>query len=390
MIDRNIKIAIIGGGIGGLVAGIALQKAGFAPIIFERAPVLGEVGAGISMTPNATKGLVSLGFGAFLEKAGNKPLSQIQRHGETGEHLISFDRRDCRETYGAAYYQLHRADLLNVLMASFGLENCFFDRELMALDQSGGKVAMHFTGSDKAEADIVIGADGLRSVVRDILFDTPQPEFSGHVAWRGLVPASSLPAEYSKANNVNHVAPGRACVTYPVRGTDLVNIVALTKSDSEWVEESWGARAKKTDLLAQFDGWTDYVITALKAIPNDEIYRWGLFVREPLQNWVKGRVGLLGDAAHPMLPYMGQGASSAVEDGTVLGRCFAECSNAQKALAVYQATRMDRAALLQSESNAGGDRLMAIDPYILRDIPVKGEDALGIFAYDPATVTLVK
>jgi len=381
------RIAIIGGGIGGLTAGIALQGAGYTPIIFERADQFGEVGAGISLSPNAVKGLEMLGFGEFLKTHANEPLDQFLLHGLTGELLLRYDRRTCRETYGAAYYQMHRADLLAGLVAQFGAENCRMGRSLHGLEQSKTEVRLHFDADRNEAADIVIAADGLRSVVRDLLFDTPAPQFSGHIAWRALVPAAALGPRAVERSNINHIGPGQNLVTYPVRGTGLVNIVALTRA-AGWTEESWNAKAAPSELAALFEGWTDYVQEAIGAIDEDALYRWGLFIRAPLERWVKGRAALLGDAAHPMLPYMGQGASSAIEDGVVLGRCFAECDDPREALAVYERARVERCALLQAESNAGGDRLQALDPYVLRDNPPKNEDALGIFAYDPSRAVL--
>lgn len=388
-IDKNIKIAIIGGGIGGLAAGIALQKAGFKPHLYEQAPEFGEVGAGISMSPNATLGLESLGFGDFLNTNANEPVEQQLYHGETGELLKAFDRRDCRETYKAAYYQLHRADLLNMLIDGFGRENCSMGHGLASIDSRNDGVTLTFDGGIAKEADVVIAADGLRSIVRDTLFDSTPPEFSGHVAWRALVPAEKLGLKSVERLNINHLGTGRNMVSYPVRGTELVNIVALTKAN-DWAEESWSAKAEKSELAQHYEGWADYVMDLLEAIPGDELYRWGLFIRKPLESWINGRTALLGDAAHPMLPYMGQGASSAIEDGVVLGRAFAAADTANEALKIYADTRIERASLLQSESNLGGERLMAIDPYAFRDTPIKNEDALGIFAYDPVTVPLVK
>ncbi len=388
-LDKSTKIAIIGGGIGGLVAGIALQKAGFSPTIYERAPEFGEVGAGISMSPNATLGLQSLGFGAYLDSNANEPLEQRLYHGETGELLKTFDRRDCRQTYKAAYCQLHRADLLNMLIGAFGRSNCAMDHVLAAIDSRKDGVTLTFEDGGTAEADVAIAADGLRSIVRDSLFDSNPPEFSGHVAWRALVPAEKLGPKSVERLNINHLGTGRNIVSYPVRGTELVNIVALTKAE-DWAEESWNAKAEKSELAAHYEGWTDYVMELLEAIPGDALYRWGLFIREPLENWVSGRTALLGDAAHPMLPYMGQGASCAIEDGVILGRAFAVAETPGQALKIYAESRIERASLLQSESNLGGDRLQAIDPYAFRDTPIKNEDALGIFAYDPATVPLIK
>lgn len=380
------EIAVIGGGIGGLVAGIALQRAGKAVRIYERAPAFAEVGAGISISPNATLGLESLGLGDFMQAQANEPLEQVQFHGLTGERLTASDRRTTRQTYGAAYYQLHRADLHHELVRVFGLDNCAMDHELNGIAGDLNGVTLNFTDRDPVRVDVAIAADGLRSVVRDIVFDPAPPVFSGHVAWRALIPAERLGGDYTLRRSTNHIA-GQNLVTYPVRGTTFVNVVALTRS-SVWSEESWSAKAEKAELAAQFEGWDGFVRHAIDAIPEEQLYRWGLFLREPLTRWVAGHVALLGDAAHPMLPYMGQGASCAIEDGVVLGRCFAQCADPDSALALYERSRIDRASLLQRESNLGGERLQAFNPDLLRDMPLRNEDALGIFAYDPASVSL--
>lgn len=387
MIDTETPIAIIGGGIGGLVAGIALQKAGFSPHIYERAPKFDEVGAGISMSPNATLGLESLGFGDYLTAHANEPLEQRLYHGETGELLQAIDRRNCRDTYHAAYYQLHRADLLNMLIDKFGLANCTMDKSLTSIESADTGARLNFEDGTTVQTAVVIAADGLRSIVRDQLFDNSPPEFSGHVAWRALVPAEKLGPLSVERWNINHLGKGRNIVSYPVRGEALVNIVALTKAD-QWAEESWNAKASKEELAQHYQGWADYVGQLIDALPADQLYRWGLFIRKPLDKWVNGRTALLGDAAHPMLPYMGQGASSAIEDGVILGRAFAAADTIDTALKIYADTRRERASLLQSESNLGGERLQAINPDAFRDTPIKNEDALGIFAYDPVTVAL--
>ncbi|QIQ86578.1 FAD-dependent monooxygenase [Erythrobacter sp.] len=382
-----MRIAIIGGGVGGLTAGIALRQAGFDPVIYERAEAFGEVGAGISLSPNAVKGLEALGLGAFLEAHANEPLDQFLFHWQTGEELLRYDRRRTRGTYGGAYYQMHRADLLAGLIEAFG-GDCVMGAGLERIEQDAPCVRLAFEDGREAEADVAIAADGLRSAVRGMLFDAASPRFSGHVAWRALIPAERLPQRASEPASVNHIGPGRNLVTYPVRGRALVNMVALTRSD-EWAEESWNARAAPHELAALFDGWTGYVREVIDAIPADALYRWGLFVREPLASWVSGRIALLGDAAHPMLPYMGQGASSTIEDAVVLGRCFAAApADPGEALRLYEAARIARASFLQSESNLGGDRLQALDPYALRDNPPQNEDALGIFSYDPARCEL--
>ena len=378
------RIAIVGGGIGGLTAGLALQQAGFDPIIYERTPMFGEVGAGLSISPNATHGLNALGFADWIARHANEPLEQCLFHGETGELLRTFDRRTTAETFGAAYVQVHRADLHAALVERFGLRSCRLRADLISIDSDG---ALSFADGSKLQHDVVIAADGLRSVVRGALFDHYPPQFSGHVAWRALVDAALLGPDYVERRNTNHIGAGRNFVTYPVRGEQLVNVVMLTRSP-EWAEESWSAKGDIADLRAHFSDWCPHVERAIDAIDECQLYRWGLFIRKPLDSWVKGRIALLGDAAHPMLPYLGQGASSAIEDGIVLGRCFAAEANPARALALYQASRIKRASYLQAESNLGGDRLQALDPYVLRDMPVQNEDALGIFSYNPTTAKL--
>ncbi len=379
-----MRIAIVGGGIGGLTAGLALQQAGFDPIIYERAPMFGEVGAGLSISPNATHGLNALGFANWIARHANEPIEQCLFHGETGEPLRTFDRRTTRETYGAAYAQMHRADLHEALAERFGLQNCRLGAELTGIGADG---ALTFADGTTIQHDVVIAADGLRSIVRDALFDPDPPHFSGHVAWRALVDAALLGSDYVQRRNTNHIGPGRNFVTYPVRGTELVNIVMLTRS-ADWAEESWAARGTLAGLRVHFGGWCPHVHRAIDAIDESHLYRWGLFIRKPVDSWIKGRIALLGDAAHPMLPFMGQGASSAIEDGIVLGRCFAAEADPAKALTLYEASRIKRASFLQAESNLGGDRLQALDPYLLRDMPVQNEDALGIFSYNPVTEAL--
>ena len=381
------RVAIIGGGIGGLTAAIALRRAGVYVQIYERAAAFGEVGAGISLTPNAVKGLESLGLGEFLATHANEPLDQFVLHGKTGEELMRIERRSCRDTYGAAYYQMHRADLLAALIGRLGSTTCQLNKTVIAVEAHAAGVRIRFDDHRVVEADAAIAADGLRSVVRHALFDSSEPKFSGHVAWRALVPAERLDSSFVGRASINHVGAGRNFVTYPVRGERYVNIVALTRSE-QWAEENWSSRAERHELVRQFEGWSPHVLQAIAAIADDGLYRWGLFLREPLGGWVKGRVALLGDAAHPMLPYMGQGASCAIEDATILGRCFAATHNVTAALARYEASRVARGSMLQRESNAGGERLQALNPYALRDQPLRNEDSHGIFSYDPATVSL--
>ena len=383
------KLAIIGGGIGGLVAGIALRKAGVEAVIYERAPGFGEVGAGISISPNAVLGLDSLGLGETIRALANQPLEQNQHHAHTGELLLSIDRRETEQKYGAPYLQLHRADLMALLVNALGAEHCLMEKELTAIDSRADGVTLSFADGTTADADAAIAADGLRSIVREALFDSDPPVFSGHVAYRGLIPADRASARAKEPININHLAKGRNAVSYPVRQGELINLVALSKAD-DWVDEGWSVKADKAQLAKTYADFAPHVRDLINELPEDELFRWGLFIRAPLNEWRSGRTVLLGDAAHPMLPYFGQGASCAIEDGVVLGRAFAETGCIDQALDTYVATRIGRASYLQSESNAGGERLQAIDPDTFGKIaPIKNEDALDIFDYNPAEVPLV-
>ena len=295
MIDPGTRIAIVGGGIGGLVAALALKQAGFRPVIHERAGAFEDVGAGISLSPNAVHGLQWLGLGDSLAKSANEPLEQRLCHAHSGALLQAIDRRHTRQTYGAPYLQLHRADLVAALAGRLAPEDVVLGAALASIESRSDGAALHFADGRQVPADCVIAADGLRSVVRDQLFDSAAPVFSQHVAWRALVPASRLPDEASAPFNINHLGSGRNIVSYPVRGRDLVNVVALTES-AAWAEESWNARASVAELAAGFSDFAPYVQALIAALPDDNLFRWGLFTRQPLNNWVAGRTALLGDA----------------------------------------------------------------------------------------------
>lgn len=384
---QNLKIAIIGAGIGGMTAAIALRKAGFSPVVYEQAPVLGEVGAGLSLSPNAVKALEHLGLGGFLAESANEPLTQWTHHGETNEDLVKIDRRSCRDDYGAAYYQIHRADFHAELAKRFADDaegSLVLGKTLSAVENDPENPVAVFDDGERVSADVIIGADGIRSAVRDNLFDDRNVKFTGHMAWRGLIPAEKLPSFFSDAASHVWVCPGLNFVCYPVRRGALVNFVAFSRAE-DWVEESWSAKAEPGELKALFGHWCEPVQTILNHADEDTCFRWGLFSRDPLPVLYKERIALIGDAAHPMLPYFGQGASSAIEDSLVLARCFTASESVDEALERYNASRIERASTLQRESNLGGERLQGIDPYALRDKPLRNEDALGIFRYDPVT-----
>jgi salicylate hydroxylase len=368
-----VRIAIIGAGLGGLTAAIALRRAGHEVRIYEQAPSLGDVGAGITITPNAWKGLASLGLNEALTRETDEVPQQAIRAHDSGAQIMAIERgRVTRDTYGAPYVMLHRADLHALLASEAGRENI----ELGATVEDANSL----------DADAVIAADGLKSVVRSKVFGNPPARFTGHVAWRGLVPANELPPEAAVPGSTVWAGPGRIFVRYPVRRGTLVNLVGLTRTDN-WVAEGWSNRVCMADWLSQYGGWHDDVTSAIRATHDDSRIAWGLFTRDPLPTLIADRIALLGDAAHPMLPFMGQGAAMAIEDGVILGRAFAATSSVADAFALYERVRKPRTDWIQRESALGADRLQ-FEVAKTGLPPAETEDSLGIFHYDPATASL--
>ncbi len=319
MADKTTSIAIIGGGIGGLTAALALLDAGFDVHVYEQARVLREVGAGIVLTPNATRVLQGLGLGGKLEALGVAPLAWRQRRWEDGRTLLCTPLAR-KPGEPAIFYTSHRADVLNMLIAALPAERLHTSHRLVALTDHGDRVEARFDNDARIEADILIGADGIHSTVRSLLFGPEQPRFTGCVACRGMVPAARI-AHLDVPNELQlWMGPGRHFVHYFVRGEKLVNFVCLIEQDA-WTKESWNEPGDVATILAAYDGWHAQVRSLISS--TDQIFIWGLFDRTPLARWSVNRVTLLGDACHPMLPFMAQGAAQAIEDGATLAGVLA-------------------------------------------------------------------
>ena len=385
------RIAIVGAGIGGLALALGLARAGKRLRVYEQAPELREIGAGVSLSPNAVKGLRYLGLGERLEALADEPPTQVTRHYANGKVLVNFRRHNTREQLGAPYLQAHRADLHDLLrerLAALQPDALVLDKELTAASKdSAGAYALGFTDGSQANADLLIGADGLKSTVRREVFSEPEPEFSGFVAWRGLVTRDELGAEQSRPGSMVFVAPGRMFVRYPVRHGRLQNFVAFSRADN-WTAEGWSQTGEIGAVRDVFADFHEDARVVLRAFSGSRCHMWGLFSRQPLPRWVRGRATVLGDAAHPMLPWLGQGAATAIEDAVILCRALIEFEGADEALRRYERARRERVMVIHRESLHGGERLMQQDPHELARRPVVTEETLGLSHYDPATEPL--
>jgi salicylate hydroxylase len=382
----STEIVIIGAGLGGLTAALALQKAGLRPVVMEQAPELGDVGAGISVTPNASKALISLGLYEGLEKFGQAVPVQEIREGATGKLLKTIDRSDVRARYGAAYYMVHRADLHAMIVAAVRAHDpdaILTGQKLTALEVGATGASLSFANGTQRHADVLVAADGSRSLVRSQIFGADVADFTGHVAWRFLVPAEAAPPEALEPGSRVWTGQDRSFVRYAVRGGQLINCVGLTRTGL-WRGEGWSQRVAARDMVPEFEGFAPEVMQLIAAAPGAEVNSWGLFVRPMAETFVKGPVVLLGDAAHPMLPFMGQGAAMAIEDGVVLGRCFAEAASPAEAMARYQAARLERCRFVLEESALGADRIQQAGADAKR--LARDEDSLDLFSYHPGLV----
>ena len=387
-----MSVVVVGAGIGGLAAALALQRAGIAVRIHEQAPVLGEVGAGLSVTPNAVKALDWLGVGARVRDLADEPLQQLTCHYSSGEVLVRCDRSNTVTQYGAPSLQMHRSALHRVMLErllELDPQAVRTDRRLVSANIAAAgrtQVQLEFvdaSGRRHAEtADAVVGADGLKSATRAAVCLSTPPSFGGFVAWRGLVPRVALGTLALSEGSKVFAGPGRLFVRYPVRHGSLINYVAFARADV-WQQESWSQTGDVGEAIEMLAGFHPEVHAILAATPGGVCHKWGLFAREPLPQWVRGPLVLVGDAAHPMMPWFGQGAASALEDAVVLGRCVAASADLAAAFRRFETTRHARVTHIHRESGWGGERLSGLHPERLRDMPVRNEDSLGLFAYDP-------
>jgi len=345
MARETLSIAIVGSGIGGSAAALSLLKAGFDVEVYERASAVREVGAGIVLTPNAVRVLHHLGLAADLSALGVAPDAIRQRRWDDGRTLM-VTPLVAAPGKPPMFYTSHRSDVLSMLVGQLPPARLHLGHRLTGFTDHGKHVAMQFAGGAQASADIMIGADGIHSTVRELLFGAERPRFTGCVAYRGLVAAERLEHLDLPCEDQIWMGPGKHFVHYPVSAGRLVNFVCLIERDT-WTKESWTEPGDMKDAFAAYEGWHPEVRSIISSV--EETFVWGLFDRAPLARWSVGRVTLIGDACHPMLPFMAQGAAQAIEDGaTLAGVLGRPGDDVAAALQRYESLRLPRTARIQT------------------------------------------
>jgi salicylate hydroxylase len=348
----SCKIAIIGGGLAGLAAANALKTFGMQAEVFETAPALGEIGAAVNASPQAVKALQAIGVGDKVAAAGHLSRGIYTRNMQTGEFLEFNDRFKAGEKYGAPYYTFHRADLLDALASGLDRSAVHLGHRLTGVEEQSDRVMLTFANGATVEAGIVIGADGVRSVIRQALYGADNPTYTGQMVWRSLLNGSDVPADVMEPmGHTQWVGPGCHFIAYYIRQGKLINIVTQEDTD-KWVEEGWSTRGDPEEMRRSFPNPEPRFAKLLSLIT--ECSKWGLFTRPLTQNWGRGRIQLIGDAAHAMLPNAGQGACQAFEDAYVLGRWLETSRDPIEAFANFRRVRIPRVHGVQrlSISNA--------------------------------------
>jgi salicylate hydroxylase len=379
-------VAIIGGGIGGLTAALSLQHFGVPVRVFEQARALREIGAGVTITPNAMSALDFLGIGSALaEQAGETPRYFVRSAADGRELERGPDPDSFVPEFGASYRNLHRADLhvtLTEAVTKNDPDAIALDHRFEHLEQDGDQVVAHFSNRASFAAPALIGADGGASAVRNAVFGGQDASYTGHVALRALVPITRVPSAIIADPYALYVGAGRSLIHYPLRHGTTMNLLGNAQA-SQWQAEGWSIPATVAEFLGLFDDFPEPVRELIAAIPGPDLFKWGLRDREPLPVWTSGRVTMLGDAAHPMTPYLGQGACMAIEDGMLLGRAFAASQDLAEAFSRYEAARRDRANGVQLAARFQGTQHHGSTA----SGPNSGKTAvtLGLFSYNPVS-----
>lgn len=384
-------IAIIGAGLGGLTAALALLAAGWRVRVYEQAAVLGEVGAGISLSSGAGRALAGFGLGPAL-LAASLPIPDIAFvHYQTGEVLAGTLHTAPPPDFGFAKSRhIHRADLHEILLSAVRAldpDSIITGRRLEAIEETPDGVTARFVDGTTARAEMLIGADGARSAVRRHLFGDGAPEFAGQIAFRCLIPRAVAEPFMAGGNAVVSIGEKRIFNRYVIRAGSLVNVIGIAQS-ALWQQEGWSIPATNAEFAAEFAGFHPDVIGLIGCAPPQSLIKWGLFVRPPLPQWSRGRVLLIGDAAHPMLPFLGLGAATAIEDGIVLARVLGLGLGLEDAFQVFQRARQARVELVRTQTIRQGEIIQGAGPG-RADMASSPSQQVDLFDYDPVAAPLV-
>lgn len=393
---RERTVLIAGGGLGGLATAACLLTQGIDVEVHEQAPQLGEVGAGIQVSANATRVFRHLGLLDALDAVAARPDVYQFRLFDTGEILQSIPLgQSYVERHGVPYFSIHRADLLNILVdkvRSLKPDAIHLNAKAVGYEEGADGVTLLLEGGRQVRGDALIGADGIRSAIRAQLLGQTPANYTGDIAWRAVVEKSVLPEEY-QTNAVDiWVGPARHAVTYPLRRGTLTNFVGSVEDDS-WKDDSWTVKRPWEEMQRDFTGWHGMIQALIDAADRDSCYRWALNNRLPVENWSSGHTVLMGDAAHPTLPYMAQGAAMAFEDAAVLARAFTAESTVSDAIALFQRNRIPRTTRIVTESSA--NRKLFHMPSMeemkasFSQRNMNAERNAWLFSYDPLAVELV-
>lgn len=341
-------IGIMGGGIGGLTAAIALRKLGYEVEVFEQAPGFARVGADINLTPNAVRALDGLDIGQELRQYAARPTHRISRMWDTGEETSRLAMSDeAEQKYGSPQLTLHRADLMHCLESRIDSDMIHFSKRLKSVEENADGAKVVFEDGTERQFAAVIGADGIHSVVRRSLFGEESPRFTGVVAFRAVVPADKLEGQPNLGAFTKWWGPNpfTQIVTFPLnRGKDI--FIFATIGQESWTEESWTSEGSVDELRELYKDFHPEAYRLLDSC--DSVLKSALYEREPMPKWCQGPVTVMGDAAHPMLPFMAQGAGMAIEDGVVLARCIAACGDDfATAFSRFEKLRQERTAKIQ-------------------------------------------
>jgi salicylate hydroxylase len=352
MVQTRLRVAIVGGGIGGLFAAKALVAQGVEVSIYEQAPAIGEIGAGVFLTPNSVRQLQRVGLEPEVEQWGARVGANSRYFRHDGAPIAPVQVTD--SSGWNATFGMHRADLVDMLADALPADMVRTGHRCTGFEQDSQSARVSFANGASVEADVVIAADGIHSELRPFVFASSQPTFSGSVAYRGLVPHERVP-DWPTDRWQMWLGKGRHFLVFPVRAGRLLNYVGFVPTDEE-MKESWSAPGDPEILRREFAGWDPRIDQVLSNVQTT--FRWALYDREPLPVWTRDRLSLLGDAAHPMLPHLGQGANQSIEDGMALATILAGADNATapRALLAYEQLRRERVAQVQRGARESGLR----------------------------------